>query len=293
MADADVLDLLGLEIDLRQLVDQAHLGRDVGRGHGIAGIPQQVVVAVLDEIAAVDELKLQVAIGIGVRHALVDGGRRIGRAAIQPRQRDLRRLCQRRLGDERGGAKAGQEQCPLHVSSPSFFNAAPSHITNSVVSTGAPPRRPLGGNSAEWRDLLSTIGRLSLREGLSARPCGPRSRRRRTSYAMTRSPTATTPPPPPANVAERAGPGQRDLRNREPDVRDLWQFPSPGCRLAARVSADRRGDGGHSGGHAETPRVFPDHGHARRPRCRLRRHRHQPALCASRRRPGRRPTAAR
>src|SRR5260370_33955848 len=41
---------------------------------------------------------------------------------------------------------------------------------DSVVSTGA--------RSAEWRDLLSTTSRLSLREGLSTRACGPRSRRR-------------------------------------------------------------------------------------------------------------------
>src|SRR5882672_6854300 len=43
-------------------------------------------------------------------------------------------------------------------------------MKDSVVSTGA--------RSAERRDLFSTIGRLSLRKGLSARPCGPRSRRR-------------------------------------------------------------------------------------------------------------------
>src|SRR5580700_5066652 len=40
----------------------------------------------------------------------------------------------------------------------------------AVVSTGA--------RSAERRDLLSTISGLSWREGLSARPSGPRSRRR-------------------------------------------------------------------------------------------------------------------
>ncbi len=43
----------------------------------------------------------------------------------------------------------------------------------SVVSTEA--------RSAERRDLLSTIGHLSWREGLSARACGPRSRRRESS----------------------------------------------------------------------------------------------------------------
>ena len=95
---------------------------------------------------------------------------------------------------------------------------------------------------------------------------------------MTCSPTATKAPPPPANGAERAGPGQRNLRNRERDARERWPFASPGCRLGARVSADRRGDGGHSCWR-ETPRDLPGRGHARRPRCRLRRHRHQPALC--------------
>src|SRR5216684_3408978 len=55
---------------------------------------------------------------------------------------------------------------------------APSHRALSVVSTGA--------RSAERRDLLSTIGHLLWREGLSARDGvypersrgGPRSRRR-------------------------------------------------------------------------------------------------------------------
>src|SRR6266851_9906091 len=46
----------------------------------------------------------------------------------------------------------------------------------SVVSTGA--------RSAERRDLLSTISGLSWREGLSARPSGPRSRRRKSPRAI-------------------------------------------------------------------------------------------------------------
>src|SRR4029434_3852940 len=57
MADADVLDLLGFDVDLRQEVDQADLWRHVGRGHRMTSIPQQVLVAVFDEIATVDELK--------------------------------------------------------------------------------------------------------------------------------------------------------------------------------------------------------------------------------------------
>jgi hypothetical protein len=69
MADADVLDLLGLEIELPQLIDQAHLRRHVGSGHGMTGIPQQVFVAVLDEIATVHELKFQITISICPRTA--------------------------------------------------------------------------------------------------------------------------------------------------------------------------------------------------------------------------------
>ena len=66
VADADIFDLLGLDADLRELIDQTHLRRHVGRRHGVAGVPQQIVVIVLDEIAAIDELKLQIAVGIGV-----------------------------------------------------------------------------------------------------------------------------------------------------------------------------------------------------------------------------------
>ena len=40
------------------------------------------------------------------------------------------------------------------------------------------PRIPRGKLHAEWRDLVSTISGLSWRQGLSARACGPRSRRR-------------------------------------------------------------------------------------------------------------------
>ena len=83
MADADVLDLLGLEIDLRQLIDQAHLGGHVGGGHGMAGIPQQVVVAVLDEVAAVDELELLVAVGLCVGEARVEEDRVLWRTAVE------------------------------------------------------------------------------------------------------------------------------------------------------------------------------------------------------------------
>jgi hypothetical protein len=90
VADPDIFDLLGLHADLCQLIDHAFLRRDIRRRHSVPRIPQQVVVAMLDQIAAVDELQLQVAIGIGVREALVDGGRRLGRAAIEARERHIR-----------------------------------------------------------------------------------------------------------------------------------------------------------------------------------------------------------
>ena len=91
VADADVFDLLGLDVELRQLIDDAHLRRDVGRRHGVAGVPQQIIVVVLDQIAAEDELKLQIAVGIGVRETLVDGDGRLRRAAVEPRERHVRR----------------------------------------------------------------------------------------------------------------------------------------------------------------------------------------------------------
>jgi hypothetical protein len=86
VADADIFDLVGLEIDLGQEIDQAHLRRDIGRRHGMARVPQQIFVSVLDEIATEDELKFQIAVSISVRETLVDGHRRLGRAAFEARE---------------------------------------------------------------------------------------------------------------------------------------------------------------------------------------------------------------
>ena len=121
MADADIFDLLGLDVDLRQQIDQAHLRRDIGRGHGVAGVPQQIVVAMLDEIAAEDELKFQIAIGIGVRETLVDGNGRLRRAAFEARERHVRRRVRgRRETGECTGAGAAREhsQYPIHCFPP-------------------------------------------------------------------------------------------------------------------------------------------------------------------------------
>ncbi len=109
MADADIFDLIGVKFELRKLIDQTDLGRHVRGGHGVASIPQHVVVAMLDQIAAKHELHFQVAIRKRVRKTLVDRGRRLRRPAIgHPRQRDLgRALRERGEGNKRVGANAG------------------------------------------------------------------------------------------------------------------------------------------------------------------------------------------
>src|SRR5580700_12104897 len=101
MADADVLDIIGLEADLRQLGYDAHFRRDFGRCHGMAGVPQKVLVAMFDEVAAVDELKLEVAVREGVGETLVHCRRRLGRAAVETGKRHVwRRLCRRVYANE-------------------------------------------------------------------------------------------------------------------------------------------------------------------------------------------------
>src|SRR5262245_28210432 len=110
MANADVLDLLGLNVDLRQKVDQADFRRHVGRGHRMTGIPQQVFLAVLDEIATEYKLKLQIAIRISVREALVDRGGSRGGPAVETRESYLRRLRGCRQSGESVGACANRDQ---------------------------------------------------------------------------------------------------------------------------------------------------------------------------------------
>ena len=76
----------------------------------MAGIPQHVFVAVLDEIAAEHELQFQIAIGIGVREPLVDGRGRGGGAAVQARERHLWRGLRRGQSGQGNSAGAGQQQ---------------------------------------------------------------------------------------------------------------------------------------------------------------------------------------
>ena len=81
----------------------------------MAGVPQHVVVTMLDEIAAEDELNLEIAVGIGVREALVDSGRCLRRAAIEAGQRHVRRRVRRRCdAGEQAGADCENGQCSIH-----------------------------------------------------------------------------------------------------------------------------------------------------------------------------------
>ena len=114
MADADKFDLLGLDVDLGEVIDQARLRCDVRRRHGVAGIPQHILIAMLDEIATEDELNFQVAIGKRIREALVDGCRRLRRAAIEARQRHVRRLRLHRKTGEQAGGGSEFDQYSLH-----------------------------------------------------------------------------------------------------------------------------------------------------------------------------------
>ena len=109
--------MLGLEAELRELIDDAHLRRHVGRGHGVAGVPQQIIVAMLDEIAAVNELQAQLGVRGDVGEALIDRDRRLRRAAVEARERHVRRLRGRRDGRERtSDRKHGKH--PIHSCPP-------------------------------------------------------------------------------------------------------------------------------------------------------------------------------
>jgi hypothetical protein len=108
VADADKLDVLGLELQLAQKVHEADFRRNVGRVHGMTGVPHHVVIAVLDQVAAVDDLELQAVEVIGVRKAQAgartraDIPRRRG-AAFEARERHLRRRRGRPLREGRDG----------------------------------------------------------------------------------------------------------------------------------------------------------------------------------------------
>ena len=90
MADADVLHLCGRDLELREKIGEARLGRR-GRGpDGVAGVPDHVVVAVPDQVAAERELHLEAVVGVCVGESLADVRRRGVGAALKTREGNSR-----------------------------------------------------------------------------------------------------------------------------------------------------------------------------------------------------------
>ena len=114
MTDAHVLNLIGLNVDLGQLIDHAHLWRNIGRRHGMTGIPQHIVVVMLDEVTTVDELNLQAWEGVGIGEALIDDCWCLWRAAIEASQRYVRRSHRRRETGKQAGAEREPNQYSVH-----------------------------------------------------------------------------------------------------------------------------------------------------------------------------------
>ena len=70
VADADILHLVGRDLELRELVGKAHLRCVRVRAWHKAGVPHHVFVAVLDDVAAIGEGSLHVLVGERVAPAL-------------------------------------------------------------------------------------------------------------------------------------------------------------------------------------------------------------------------------
>jgi hypothetical protein len=133
VADADEPHLLGLDVQLRELVDDADLRCDGARAHRVPGVPQQVVVAVPDEVAAVDEGHLQADVREGVGEARDIGGAG-ARAAVEARQRELRDRGLRhgrRSGEADHGADREGEGVPVQGES-SMDRAAADEDTDEI-----------------------------------------------------------------------------------------------------------------------------------------------------------------
>jgi hypothetical protein len=88
VADADVLDLLRGDLELRELFRQADLRRVRAGSRRESGVPHHVVAAVLDHVAAEGERQhLVCRIGKGVGKALGDGDRLRAGAAVEAGER--------------------------------------------------------------------------------------------------------------------------------------------------------------------------------------------------------------
>src|SRR5229473_7564396 len=116
-----------------------------------------------------------------------------------------------------------EERCRKSTSGDAVIFLSPlgrlSHMAISVVSTGA--------RSAERRDLLSTISGLSWREGLSARACGPRSRRR--GVAICNSPPSNGGGK--GNHESRSCPPRQEKANGQKPVDEAADMGDPGDLL--------------------------------------------------------------
>src|SRR5262245_38980966 len=173
VADADVLDLLGLEVELSQEVDQARLRRGRAGAHRVAGVPDHVLIAMLDEIAAEDQLQLQVTISIGVGEPEIYFRRRLRGAAVEARESDFR-LCLRRSrkADERVGAHADRQQAENSL-----------HWFPPEISTKTSDQREM------LPGCLSPVNARACRQRLREREflCKPRRRHSPTSPGTFRS----------------------------------------------------------------------------------------------------------
>ena len=72
VADANELDLLGFDLQLGQLIDNAGLWCRRTSAHGVAGIPEHVVLAMLDEVAAEGEGQFLSWVGESVGESYTD-----------------------------------------------------------------------------------------------------------------------------------------------------------------------------------------------------------------------------
>ncbi len=121
VADADILDLLGLDLQLRELLDQRDLDRRARRRRArrrgrIAGIPDHVVICMADEIAARGQLQLLALVRHRVREAPD-----VGRPALLEQSK--------RVSDTSAGACAKTGNAAAQTSAP----AMEQRIVRSVM----------------------------------------------------------------------------------------------------------------------------------------------------------------
>src|SRR4029079_12134309 len=129
------------------------------------GVPQHVIVAMLDDVAAVDELDLLVAVLEIVREALVDRDRRLRRAALEPGERHLRGgggcgrgrgLRKRGQGAECAGSRQ-QGENSRHGSIPPKWRNVDAFLRADGVNWSE--RGQLGRRARLWdRRLMSRAG---------------------------------------------------------------------------------------------------------------------------------------